>query len=569
MFIEPIPPNQGLHGCRGKARALSAITKERLRAGMKSIYLRRTPGLYTDGGAVHFVGALDSTLERYLSVRSSKARYPDEEYLRQFEGVSEFSKLQPEKRQTICREIDALLEELGISDSDDPELDDILCEEVCLTEERVKARNKRIDQVIEEANQRFLARTNGVNAQAPSQDNDAGQDDAKAGASEGAQAKSAPLIKATPYSWPDPQSIPLRDWLYGRHFIRGFVSATVAPGGIGKSSLLFAEALSMVSGRALLHGIEPVAPLNVWIWNGEDPLVELYRRVAASAKHYGIRQQDCSGCLLIDSGREMKIIVAKTQKGETIIYRPVLNAIEQTIEKHKIDVLVIDPFVSSHRVSENDNNAIDEIAREWADIADKTGCAIELVHHVRKVGDIEVTVEMARGASSLISAARCARVLNPMSTKESNDAGVENRRVFFRVNDGKSNMSPASDKATWFRMQSVNLENNGRYLEGDSIGVVTEWKWPDPLEDVTAKDLQAVLQVVGAGRWRESQQAKDWVGRAVADALGLDVEDERSKAKIKGLLKIWIKNGALAVVDGKDEKRMDRKFIEVGSVSDG
>jgi hypothetical protein len=307
----------------------------------------------------------------------------------------------------------------------------------------------------------------------------------------------------------------------------------------------------------------------VWLWNGEDPTVELNRRVAATMKHFGIKQQDCQGRLYVDSGREMKIIIAKMQIGGATIIRPVVKAIKETIEKHGIDVLVIDPFVSSHRVSENDNNAIDEIAREWADIADKTGCAIELVHHVRKVGDAEVTVEMARGASALISAARCARVLNPMSANEGKKAGVESRRVYFRVNDGKSNMSPASESATWFHMRSVNLDNNGRYFEGDSIGVVTEWKWPDPLEDVTSKDLQAVLQAVGVGRWRESPQAKDWVGRAVAEALGLDLEDEQAKAKIKGLLKIWIKNRALVVVEGKDDKGMDRKFVEVGSPPDG
>jgi len=399
--------------------------------------------------------------------------------------------------------------------------------------------------------------------------NDDGQGDVKGNASGGAQAKSGLLIKATPYSWPECSSIPPREWLYGHHLIRGFVSVTGSPGGVGKSSLLFAEAASMVSGRALLHGIAPVEPLNVWIWNGEDPIVELNRRVAATMKHFGIKPQDCKGRLFVDSGRDTKIVIAETTKSGTTIVRPVVKAIKATIVEHKIDVVVIDPFVSSHRASENDNNAMDAIAREWADIADHTGCAIELVHHVRKTGDFEVTVEMLRGGSALVSAARSARVLNQMTSEEAKKAGVENRRSCFRVNNGKSNMSPSSENATWFHMQSVDLENRGRYQDGDSIGVVTEWKWPDPLEDVTAKDLQAVLQAVGAGRWRESPQAKDWVGRAVAETLDLDVEDEHAKAKIKGLLKIWIKNGALAVVEGKDEKRMDRKFVEVGLAPDG
>ena len=67
------------------------------------------------------------------------------------------------------------------------------------------------------------------------------------------------LLRATPYSWPDCASIQPREWLYGRQLIRKFVSATIAPSGVGKSSLLIAEALSMVSGRALLHGVRPTA----------------------------------------------------------------------------------------------------------------------------------------------------------------------------------------------------------------------------------------------------------------------------------------------------------------------
>ena len=102
-------------------------------------------------------------------------------------------------------------------------------------------------------------------------------------------------IRPTPFSWPDCASIPRREWLYGRHLVRGFVSATVAPGGVGKSSLIIAESLSMVSSRALLHGVAPSEALNVWLWNGEDPLDELNRRIAATAKHFGIEQQDCRG----------------------------------------------------------------------------------------------------------------------------------------------------------------------------------------------------------------------------------------------------------------------------------
>src|ERR1700745_4181057 len=59
-------------------------------------------------------------------------------------------------------------------------------------------------------------------------------------------------IIATPWAWRDPSTIPPRRWLYGKHYIRKFLSTTVAPGGAGKSSLVLVEALSMVTTRRLL-----------------------------------------------------------------------------------------------------------------------------------------------------------------------------------------------------------------------------------------------------------------------------------------------------------------------------
>jgi hypothetical protein len=250
-----------------------------------------------------------------------------------------------------------------------------------------------------------------------------------------------------------------------------------------------------------------------------------------------------------------------------VVARPVIDAIKATVSENKIDVLVIDPFVSCHRVSENDNSAIDTVAREWADIAEETGCAVELVHHVRKTGDIEVTVEDARGASALLSAVRSARVLNRMPKDDAEKAGVENHRLYFRVDNGKSNMSPSHDKATWYHMKSVDLENGGPFLDGDNIGVATEWMWPNPLEGVCVSDLRAVQEAVADGRWRENSQAKDWVGRAVAEAMGLDASDKQHRSKIVGLLKIWKASGALVDVEGLDAKRETRTFVEVGTLA--
>jgi AAA domain-containing protein len=368
-------------------------------------------------------------------------------------------------------------------------------------------------------------------------------------------------IRATPFAWIDPASIPPRKFLYGRHLVRQFVSTTISHGGSGKSALEITEALAMTSNLPLL-GMQPGGPLRVWYWNGEDPREEIERRVMATALHYRLTP-DSIGQLYVDTGREMPIIIAEQTRDGAKILVPIVDAVIKTIQDEHIDAAIIDPFVSSHRVTENDNNAIELVVKKWAHIADVTNSAIELVHHSRKTG-ADVTVQDSRGAIALLAAARSARVLNVMSDDEANQAGVENRKWYFRADNGKSNLAPPADKAAWFRFVSVELGN------GDDVGVPTPWHFPNPFDDITAAHLHDAQKAVAAGGpWRENQQASDWVGKPIAKVLKLNPDKKADKKKISMLIKVWIANGAFARVTGKDPKRRDlRTFIEVGQWAD-
>lgn len=232
------------------------------------------------------------------------------------------------------------------------------------------------------------------------------------------------------------------------------------------------------------------------------------------------------------------------------------------ITARKIDVLIVDPFVSSHRVNENDNGAIDLVAKAWGALADQCNCAIELVHHTRKLGGEEGTSENARGAVALLGAARSARVLNRMSEAPKADAGVSrDATTYFSVDRDKANLAPAG-KRLWRRMVSVDLPN------GDSVGVVEAWEWPDNFDGLSVKDLLAVQHAIGRA-WedgtppRTSAQANSgWVGEIVAEVLGLNVVQD--KRRIGRMLKAWLGSGALREIKHKDDKANLRPFVEVG-----
>lgn len=369
-------------------------------------------------------------------------------------------------------------------------------------------------------------------------------------------------FRATPYQWIDAARIPPRDVLYGRHYFRQFLSATVSPGGLGKSSNAVVEALAMVTGRDLM-GEAPSRPLRAWYWNGEDPMEELQRRIAGACIHYGITADALGDRLFVDSGRDSEIVIAREDRGGLSVAFPLVEALIAEIRERQIDVLIIDPFVASHAVSENDNTKIEAVVRQWMRVAEEGGCAIELVHHVRKGnGQNETTVEDARGAGALLAKVRSARVLNGMTKTEAQEIGIEDKErfSFFRIDNGKSNLMPRGDGAVWRKMVGVPLGNRVDAME-DNVGVPTAWQRPDALAGLKDHHRQAVVLAVRAGEWRDDIRAGNWVGLAVAGAMGLDLDDPKDKATVKQLVRMWTKTGVFQVVQGTDSHRKTRTFV--------
>ena len=74
--------------------------------------------------------------------------------------------------------------------------------------------------------------------------------------------------------------------------------------------------------------------------------------------------------LFVDTGRETKIVVAEQTRTGAVVARPIVDAVIATIKRDEIGLMIVDPFVASHRVIENDNPAIELVAATWAEIAD-------------------------------------------------------------------------------------------------------------------------------------------------------------------------------------------------------
>ena len=97
---------------------------------------------------------------------------------------------------------------------------------------------------------------------------------------------------------------------------------------------------------------------------------------------------------------------------------------------------------------------------------------------------------------------------------------------------------------------------------GDDVGVVLPWHYPGAFDGVTTAHLERVRTMAREGNYRSDPRSPDWIGRAVADVLNLDSDND--KGRIKELIKTWLANGALRKVERQGADRHRHVFVEPG-----
>lgn len=275
-----------------------------------------------------------------------------------------------------------------------------------------------------------------------------------------------------------PGEIKPRGWLLGYRYLPGYVTLTIAPGGVGKSLFTILEAVSVASGRMLtgdkVHGDGGT----VWLYNTEDPFDELERRFLAVMKYYGIEGMKD---IYYSSAYKTPMTIASYDVNKRIVVNEkLIQALIAEIKRRNIKLFIVDPLIECHDLAENDNPGMNKVIQAFRRIAFETQCAVSLVHHSSKGDkDSRGNVDKSRGASSITSAARIAHTLYPMSLKEAKEYGLSeiDASWYVRLDDAKSNLGPpiGSKGQKWFKKVSVVLSAyTVTGAETADMGVVAE-----------------------------------------------------------------------------------------------
>lgn len=354
----------------------------------------------------------------------------------------------------------------------------------------------------------------------------------------------APLeLLPLPYGGMLGATLPRREFLCGPAFQRKHMTLTVAPAGVGKTSLTIAEAVHMAAGRELFAPI--AGPTRVWLFNGEETRDELERRVVGTIEAHGLDKGLVAANLFFNSGRAEPIILAETGSSGMHVYTDRADHLVSLIRDHGIEALIVDPFVSTHAVQENNNAAIDKVGKLWATIAEKANCAVHLVHHARKMGGKEITAESVRGASSLVAAARYVRALSKVPLTEAKKLGWQGPGELVRLDAAKENNSSTSTKQ-YFALISHDLGNGDGTVASDKVGVVIAFT---PMAGKTVEITAALKSALAAAlqahdHLREDHRAKHWAGKVLGPVLGID--PARDAKGLQDMLKQLVEERLLA-----------------------
>ncbi|MGR4929037.1 AAA family ATPase [Bradyrhizobium sp. CAR08] len=375
-------------------------------------------------------------------------------------------------------------------------------------------------------------------------------------------------------------ALPQLEFVYGRVRVRKYVSALFSPGGGGKSSLLVAESLDMVTGRDLL-GVGHRNKLNVWYINTEDPPELIQRQFETAAALYGLSNEDIGDRMMWSSGRDSSFVVATDDRKVGFkINQPIVDGIVQVAAEFKPDAIIVDPFVSTHQVNENDNGAIQRVATLWVEIADKLNCSVDLAHHVVK-SDGPVTANSGRGGGALKDKARIVRVINPLSEDKAKKWGIPEgrRREYFNATVDKGNITKVGTGG-WYHIENIPLGNgDGMTSPQEHAPAVKRWMAPDASPEERAEmtlsgiepwQIDAIMVGIKNRECRYNYQSSTWAGNEIARVLSIELDESKKltpeKERVQALLDALITLGRLVNVSRLDPiKRKAFDHVEVAS----
>jgi hypothetical protein len=227
-----------------------------------------------------------------------------------------------------------------------------------------------------------------------------------------------------------------------------------------------------------------------------------------------------------------------------------MQALRELLRERMPDVLIVDPLAELHNAQENDNTALRSVIAAFRALAAEFNMAVVVLHHTRKGAVAPGDPDTARGASSLIGAARVVLTLCPMIEADAEALGMaidrKSRAAYVRLDDAKQNYAAIGD-ARWFEKMVYGLDN------GEHVPAAVPWQAPDFWDGISTHVANKILDDIDAGldggrRYSAAPSAKERAAWNVVIAHVPSLSEKQARKVIKK----WVENETLVVKDYED-----------------
>jgi len=262
------------------------------------------------------------------------------------------------------------------------------------------------------------------------------------------------------------------DWIIKGRYCKGYITATGAPPGVGKSRISLLEIVAVATGRPLTG--KPIRQQGRGLYiSTEEPIEDLEERFMGICAKYKLDPKEVPVTLVSAMMNPLNLVYQEGSK--YVVNQPMVDVVKDLIKKFGILLVTIDPYSRAHTLAENDNTGGNMVVGQLQQMA-QLGCAVHVVHHTTKeaakTGNLRGNMDALRGASSLQGAARIIHTMDIYRPKLDKDIFIDPDEAWRWVimTPAKCNLSPKQmGQDPWFRMDSVVLPCHQD--ADDSVGV--------------------------------------------------------------------------------------------------
>lgn len=333
----------------------------------------------------------------------------------------------------------------------------------------------------------------------------------------------------------EPNDIPARPWLFTRLLMRQQVTMLTGGGAAGKSTLALTVAAHLALGRSFMDFPLKGGAQRSIVYDHEDDVVEMSRRLWALCQWYGMPYADVKRQISLMSRREIHMRLAIGEGNTVRMQEENAKALVTAARPDDIGLVVLGPLVSLHSANEDDNTAMAFVLEIFHAIAEAADVSLLIHHHVSKSsGNVSRAGDpnAGRGAGSIGFAARLNYTLWTPTIEECQRFGIapERRFDFIRFDDAKLNLTKQQGLTGWLRKETSKLP------AGDEVGVLM----PYDMRSSTDSALTAWATTIAAemkGQARATCSLNDAAnmlraGDALAAKLSADVLRTRVKTAL-------------------------------------